>query len=102
MTNETSIYYKQVSERKLMNNLRVSVNVINDKFDYEFWDANCDKKKVRPEDRIKMKKYVYEFIGSPVPNRGDGYLENAIMTRIMVSRNNVKFYPYLKRKGEPK
>lgn len=105
MTKETSIYYKQVSERTLMNNLRVNVKVINDKFDYKFLNENCDKKikgRVRPEDRIKMKKYVYEFIGSNVPNRGDGYLENAIMTRTMVSRNNVEFYPYLKRKGEPK
>jgi hypothetical protein len=102
-TKEVSIYYKQVSEKTIMSNLRVSTSVINEQFDYEFYQANCDKKftQIKMADRIKMLKYTYSFIGPNLPLQGAGYLDNAIKKRTMRSENNVEFYPYLRKLGEP-
>ena len=97
MTDEESVYYKQVTEQNIMNNLRVACYIINDEFDYNFWLANKHLKPrdIEPEDRIKMAKYSFKSLGV-------GYLSEAVKCRELVSYNHVEFYPYLKKNGEPK
>ncbi len=101
LSGEESVYYKQVSEKTIMNNLRVNTRVINEQYDYEFYVANSEKKMIEPEDLIKMKKYLYHLIGPSLPN-SPGFLDNAVRTRSLISKNNVEFYPFLAKLGQPK
>lgn len=96
LTKEQSIYYKQITEKNIMQNLRVSCNVINEGFDYEFWMANKDKKmkEIDPKDHDKMNRFSFDILG-PSGMTTRGFLEAAIKQRNLSSFNHVEFYPFL-------
>ena len=105
MTNEASIYYKQVSEKNLLNNLNVNCYVINEGYDAKFAleyneMSKQEREKVSPAQLASLKQYLYSILG-PTTMHGDGYVSTAIRHRALTSKNNVEFYPYLARNGEP-
>ena len=106
MTNEVSIYYKQVSEKTIMSNLKAKCLVLNDSYDYEFSQNYYNlpvkhRPRLTENDRLKLDPYLYTIIG-PKIGESAGYLNEAIFSRTLPSKNNVEFYPYLRKLGEPK
>ena len=100
---ETRIYHKQVKEEDLLKSLKVRSAVINPKFDYAFWLAVMTMKPkerkelmadMSPRDKLRLQKYLYEWIGA--------YITAMMENRTLKTFNNIEFYPFLARNGEPK
>jgi len=105
-TKEESIYYKQVSEKTLMNNLRVKCLVLNENYDHAFtlkyYDTpEKERPKLTPDLKLKLEPFLYNILGPNIGLTGKGFVYDAIFNRKLPSKNNVEFYPYLARNGEP-
>ena len=67
MTNEASIYYKQVSEKNLLNNLNVNCYVINEGYDAKFAleyneMSKQEQDRVSPAQLASLKQYLYSLV----------------------------------------
>lgn len=101
-----SISYKAVQYDKVMNALKVKIQVINEAYDPKVAALvkrkRRAKKEVTPLEALKAKRYLYTSLGNPTTHGSESYLKTRIEERNIRRANTFEFYPFLARNEVPK
>jgi len=99
VTKQTHVYYTKVQTDELIKTIASDCNIINPKFDYEYWQEHQnDKKGIDP---IKFNKYLFTNLSKDNSKKELSLLSYFFFKEKRNNYNSIDFVPFLEKKGIP-
>jgi hypothetical protein len=99
VTKQSRIYYTKVKKEELIDTIASDCNIINPRFDYEYWQEH--RNNTKEIDLVKFNKYLFTNLSKDHSKKETSLLSYFFFKEKMNNYNCVDFVPFLEKKGIP-